>query len=340
MAAITLNSSTSTSSVFEPGWKKEQVTESAVQKLFVAKFKELVTVYEERKQVSSLKDLNVGPWYANDYAVALLAKKQEQRHTYLLGKSSFYYGFAPQGFSHTTHNASNPPKFPKEKDMASYTIERDCTPVQALKNIREGRFSFIDCGTAVEIAMYETLHTVFGDKLFNQTFASNGPHPLNVHPHLTKTSLYQSKLAKEAIVKDAALLQEGDNVYFANSPLYSVKFLDGLSLGLHTVWDKKCYIAFGTPSKGLTEDGVNDWLLAEFNTKPLPLETTLSATQIEYLKDDYREPRQQVEASIGGSLDNFIAPKEAFNAVIQAGQAGRQPIVRRLDVTNIQKTIR
>lgn len=49
-----------------------------VQDLFVTRFTQIVRSYEDKKHLSSLESLERGPWYANDYALALhLVKKRK-----------------------------------------------------------------------------------------------------------------------------------------------------------------------------------------------------------------------------------------------------------------------
>ena len=262
-------SSSSSAGAFVPayaGWSKEETTEDKVQKLMVSKFTEIVSDYDRKKQSGSVKDLATGPWYPSDYAIALEKLNQTKRLEFLVKKDAFFHGFAPKGFEQLDN-----PETPTGKQPMGYVIKADCLPTQALENVRSGQFSLIDCGNAVELAMYATLREVLGDQRFNSRFSGDGPSPLTLHPHVQKNPLYSLGFVKEVRIKspDEVRLAEmlalgshkphqlshvahlvwssnlrklkdtevqlGDDAHFSNVPLYSLKHPNGESGGFHTV---------------------------------------------------------------------------------------------------------
>lgn len=347
---ITSTSSTGASALLDAsslkpplmGWSKEQTTEEAVNQLMVQKFTEIVASYDQRKQAASLQDLATGPWYANDYATALQKHHQQGRLDWLKERDKFFHGHPPKGFIQQPN-----PETITRIDPCSYQIKEDCLPSQALENVITGPFSFTDCGSAVELAMYETLKEVLGEARFNEIFSAQGQTPLKLHSHVLKTPLYALGFAKEAMLDVRAISPNlGDNVYFSNIPLYTIKHPNGESKGFHAVCISpsdtvnKRYIAFGTPADGKTESEMNDFMVDEFNARPIAPSLIFKKQMEMYFQKEGKQAEVQFTMMTGRNIADFTTNREQFDLTVQQTnhmQAGLSPIVRRLDIETIRK---
>lgn len=322
------------------GWSRDQATEEAVNQLMIQKFTEIVASYDQRKQTNSLQDLATGPWYANDYATALQKHHQGARLEWLKAKDKFFHGHPPQGFI----QQPNPATLTKI-DPSSYQIKEDCLPSQAMENVKNGPFSFIDCGSSVELAMYETLKEVLGEARFNAIFSAQGKTPLKLHPHVLKTPLYALGFVKEAMLDTHAISPHlGDNVYFSNIPLYMMKHPNGESKGFHAVCISpsdvvnKQYIAFGVPAGGKTEGEMNDFMVDEFNSRPIAPSLIFKKQLETYFQAEGQQERAQFAALTGRKIEDFTTDRDQFEMTVEQtkhSQAGLSPIVKRLDIAAI-----
>lgn len=327
-----------------PGWAHEQVTEEAVNQLMIRKFTDIVASYDQRKHAASLKELATGPWYPNDYAAALEKHGQGKRMEWLRTKDAFFHGFPPKGFI----SQPNPATLTKI-DPSSYQIKPECLPSQALENIKTGQFSFTDCGSAVELAMYETLIDVLGEARFNEIFSAEGQSPLKLHPHVLKTPLYSLGFVKEEMLSpDAISPNLGDNVYFSNIPLYTIKHPNGESKGFHAVCISpsdvvnKRYIAFGAPARGLTEGEMNDFMVDEFNAPPINPYQIFTKQMAAHFQLESRQAEAQFTAKTGIKIADFKVDRDQFEQTVRQSahkMAGLSPIIKRLDIDAIRKYI-
>lgn len=248
-----------------PGWNKKDVTENSVRKLMVSKFTEIVGSYDQRKRTQDLKE--GGPWYANDYAATLINQKQTKRLDFFVQRNAFFHGFPPKGFD----AIANPASLTK-KEPFYYRIQPNCLPTDALQNVRSGQVSFIECSSAIELAIYETLREIMGDGRFNNLFSGSGQFPMTLSPHVKQTPLHSLKLISST---NADTSQMGDWAYFANVPAYYSRHPNGESKGFNAICiganqeGEKKYIAFGTSADGLTEQEMNRLLVKEFNEEPI-----------------------------------------------------------------------
>jgi hypothetical protein len=349
MAATSTSSLTSSPSAalsVMPGWKPNEVTPSAVQTLFVKKLTEFVASYNERKQAKELKDLSTGPWYQNDYALACQQHKQTSRLDFLVKRNAFHHGFAPKGFSLVPNS-----KMLTGVEFCSYQLNKDCLPVDGLRSIQTGQFSLIECNGAIEIAMYETIHEIFGSVRFNEVFSATGRHPLAIGRNcLEGKPLYQLGILKEAMLDlKEPLLDLGDWVHFPNVPLYQNKHPQGDFGGLNTVCisskeialQEKKFVGFGTSVEGVTVDQMSDLLMAHFNEKPIDSSHLLSKELTEHFAIEAETFRCIFEASTGlPSIPEEPMSKEIFQDAIRqttGGDQGFNPCVKRLDADRIRK---
>jgi hypothetical protein len=324
------------------GWAHEQVTEETVNQLMIRKFTEIVASYDQRKHAGSLQELATGPWYPNDYAAALEKRGQGKRLEWLRTKDAFFHGFPPKGFI----SQPNPATLTKI-DPSSYQIKPEFQPFQALENVKTGQFSFTDCGSAVELAMYETLKVVLGEARFNEIFSAEGQSPLKLHPHVLKTPLYSLGFVKEAMLDlDAISPNLGDNVYFSNIPLYTIKHPNGESKGFHAVCISpsdvvnKRYIAFGAPARGLTEGEMNDFMVAEFNAPPVNPYQIFTKQMAAHFQLECQQAEAKFTARSGIKIADFKIDRDQFEQTVQQTahkMAGLSPIVKRLDIDAIRK---
>ena len=335
--------SSSSEGAFVPayaGWSKEETTEDNVQKLMVSKFTEIVSDYDRRKQSDSVNDLEIGPWYPNDYARALQAHKQTARLKFLIDRNHLYHGFPPKGFT----LVNNPDRITGKEPLV-YAIQADCLPTQALENVLQDRFSLIDCPMAVQIAMYTTLREILGDLRFNSRFSGKGPSPLSLQPNVLKTPLNSLEFIQEPEVEAPCL---ADNVYFSNVPLYNIKQPNGESRGLHALCitpshvKEKKYIAWGTSEDGKTEGEMYDFLIAEFNAQRI--EPSLISTEKlnRAFASTIKARDEHFFRTTKKSITDFTIDRNYFEAIIKKtdyDEAGLYPIVKRLNIETILKNL-
>jgi hypothetical protein len=330
-----------TTSFPSTGWTKEQVTEETVNRLFVQKFKEIVSSYEERKKVTSPGDLAIGPWYPNDFALASEKHKRGNMLDFLVKTHSFYHGFPPKGF-----NIVSDPKFPTKISPCAYDLQKGVLPTEALDNVQNGQFSFIDCGIAVELGRYETVREIGGEERLNVRFSSDGACPLRLRPLMSSSPLFALGLMKEVHYDtDAISPQFGDNVHFSNVSFYLLKHLNGESAGFNAVCispsseqDKK-YIAFGLPVEGKTENGMNDVLHEEFNTIPIDLSLIFTEALVNHLRKEAKEKEAKFTAVAGEKISSCKIDREAFELLVQHSNhdVGLRPVAHRFDIEGIRK---
>ncbi len=326
------------------GWSKEQVTEEAVNHLLMQKLKEIASSYMQRKQADSIQGLVSGPWYQNDYALALQKHRQTSRLDYLVKKNAFYHGFAPKGFDQEP-NSSAPTKF----TPLSYQIQKDVLPTEALANVKTGQFSFIDCGTAIALARFETLREVFGANRFNDVFSGKGAFPLKLDRDITKTPLTSLGLVKEETFNVNAISPKlGDTVHFSNIPLYKIKHPNGEATGFNTVCisefseKEKKYIAFGLPAEGKTENEMSDVLMNEFNAKPITPSLIFTEDMIKHSKEQTRQREGEITEASGQDVSDVTINREEFEWAVNITnhmEAGMHPTVHRFDIQAIRKQL-
>jgi hypothetical protein len=328
------------------GWPKEQVTEESVNRLLVEKFKNIVVSYEQRKNNPTNQALQNGPWMANDYAIALNDGKQQKRLEWLINKNAIYWGFPPKGFTQKPYPGT--PITGPGSGMFLYQIADGVLPTQALENVKTGQFSFIDCGTAVNLAQYETLRDVFGATVFNARFASSGSFPLRMSPqNLQIQSLGLIKEIKYSV--DAISPQLGENMCFNNIPLYGLKHLNGEAPAFNVICispsseQEKEFIGFGLSSVGITAKKIHGKLVEEFNQKPIDPKLICTAKINDHLENDCKNYLSELEPQINCKLSDFKISLDDFeSAVTMYRQGAKDPvgllnIGKRFDIEAIQK---
>jgi hypothetical protein len=261
------------------GWRREDVTDSSVQDLFVMRFTEIVRSYEDRKSLSSLGSLEKGPWYANDYALALLTKRQHARHQYMIGKDFFFHGYPPEGFQQVSN-----PSYPRGVEFRAYKLKPESIPDESLDKALSGRFSFVDCGSAVQLAMYDTICEIVGTEKFNVIFSGTGSTPMKLHPVTFATPLSSLGFVSRTDLKSG--IQKGDHLYFENIPIYVSKDPNGEWRGIHSVVmtssevKPRKYVAFGANAAGFTQGEMVQRLIEEYNRDPIAPSSILSSSLV------------------------------------------------------------
>lgn len=324
------------------GWPKGEITDQKVRQLFVSKLKEIAASYEKRSLDKDLK--SGGPWYPNQYAIVLKELNQKKRLDFFISKNAFYYGFPPEGFTHLLSTESF-----GEKEPCGYQLAPHCQPVQGLDNALAGRVSLIDCANAVQLAMYATLREILGDEKFNQTFSGESKSSLCIHSHIEKTPLFTLGLVKEVEGHETPKL--GDSVYFSNIPDYVARHPNGDARGYHAVCigsgqesKEKKYVAFGTPSEGITERQMHDIIIQEFNKDPTDFSSILSGNLAKDLVAQTRELRTHLLVQLKLDVLSMQIDQEGFQRVIDrtkgegrlSFKAGLAPLFRHFDINGIK----
>lgn len=345
MAASVLKTGSSAESfsmVVCPGWSKGEITEQKVRNLLVSKFTEIAVSYEKRSLNKDLK--SGGPWYPIQYAAALKELKQKKRLDFLVSKNAFYHGFPPEGFTHlsSAENLSG-------KECCAYQIKPECQPAQGLDNVLAGRSSLIDCAVAVQLAMYATLREILGDEKFNQTFSGEGRSSLCVHSDIKETPLFNLGLVKEVVSHQTPKL--GDCVYFSNIPDYVPRNPNGdargyfaMCIGSDRESKEKKYVAFGTPSEGITKDEMYDILIQEFNKDPIDLSSILSEDLAKKLTQQITALRTHLLVQLNLDVLSLQLDREGFQRVIEGTKgsgrlsfkAGLTPLFRHFNIEAIK----
>lgn len=341
MAASVLKAESS-SMIIHAGWSKEELTDEKVSKLFISKFKEIATSYESRSANQDLK--SGGPWYPIQYSTVLQKLNQHKRLNFLMKNNAFYHGYPPEEFTHLA-NAQNL----GGKEPCAYQIKPDCEPVRGLNNALAGRVSLIDCSEAVQLAMYAALQEILGDEKFNQKFSGKGQSPLFLHPDIKETPLFTLGLVKE--VESHETPELGDCVYFSNIPDYVPRHSNGDARGYHAICvgsdqegKERKYVAFGTPSEGITKDEMYDILIQEFNKPPIDLFSILSNDLAKELTDQTKAFRTCLLKYNKLDVVNLELDREGFQRVIEATKrgarlslkAGLAPLFRHFDINGIK----
>jgi len=261
------------------GWKKEECTPSALQDLVTQKFTQLIKDLEKRDEESktSLAAAAKGPWYANQNYLALkhyssTNQTAQARLDTFKARNSFYDGFPPQGF-----NRIKDPSHLTGNRICGYVLnpEKNISASKGMQNMKE-TFSFIDCQEAIEIALYDSLHEVLGEKKFDELFDAKGKTPLQLDCSIKDTPL-QNFISVRQFSPTTPLgkspVKKGEAVHFKNLPFYGFKHPQGEGSGFHALCIQDTpevkFTAFGVPFEGVTEEGMLDILVDAFNEKPL-----------------------------------------------------------------------
>ncbi|MBY0528996.1 MAG: hypothetical protein K2P51_02270 [Rhabdochlamydiaceae bacterium] len=323
-----------------PGWRPEEINPSSLQSLFIKKFTEFVAEYQKRRQARKLEDLKSGPWYASDYALGCKKWGQFKHLKFLIKKNALYHGLPPEGFD-PLPDPSNVTGI----EFWSYQIQKEILPTEGLKSIRRGRFSFIDCQGAIEVALYETIHEIFGTLRFNEIFSGTGEYPLRIHLDWTQTPLYFLGIITQKTLDPTHLqLETGDQVNFPNLPFYQYKHEQGEFGGLNVICIspsdavEKQYIGFGTSSEGQTADQISDLLLAAFNEAPIDPSLILSKElDAHFQKVDQLTLTNSIEHA---RFQGITVEKAVFQKIIREitkSDSGYIPFCNRFRIKQIYK---
>lgn len=291
------------------GWKSGDITETRVQTLLREKMVALIANYRERQESSDQTVLDRGPWEPIDYASALDRFKQKKRKEAMIAKNCWQDGFPPEQFSLVPSSSVT------GHESFCYQLKEGATPVKGLNSILRGRFSLIDCTIATEIAMYETLHEIFGSSLFNEVFSAKGDYPFRIGGLNTESrSLIKLGVLAGAFFKpEKPEIKLGDLAHFPNLPQYEyVHFMEGFR-GLNAICisetdlpiDKKRFVGWGTPPEGMTIDEIIHLLFQEYVKEPVQPSELLSKElqknameSLERLSADYKELSDSFAATL------------------------------------------
>ncbi len=293
------------------GWKASQCTEGAIRDLVVEK---MMSVAADGAQRSAACKTNVavldrGFWYPNDYFEFLQDMNQAQRLEHLKEKNAFFNGVLPRGF------ASVPdPRSACGKRPCGYQLKIGVLPTDGLPAVRQ-TLCFLDCNEGIELAFYEALREILGDRRFNVRFRADGPSPLRLD-----NNLYETPLVKLSLVSNvpgdlgeqgARPVQPGDAVYFKNVPFYKVKHHEGEWAGFHVVCMQKSgiqrFVGNGTPPEGCTEDQILALFANAFNKRPILASSMYSRNLAVRI-----EKSGKVEAPPGMSQSQFLRMAQEF----------------------------
>jgi len=209
------------------GWHRQQCTQDNVNQLVKRKF--INIIHDSNRWRAEYKNntkiLDHGFWYPNEYLFALKEKGQHSRFEFLKNKSAAYHGFPPKSF---THVADETGQFVTNKRPCAYVLNNGLAS-EAIKNIRESQFFFIDCQEAIQIAEYEALLEILGDKKFDALFSPNGKTPLSFDPHSNRTPL------KDFLAQKQRSADDGEEAMFLNIRAYTVKHPLGEAGGYHAL---------------------------------------------------------------------------------------------------------
>jgi hypothetical protein len=264
----------------DTGWEPQECTWENVRDLFVSKVKDFAGAAYSRLNAykTNLKALQGGPWYANDYYVALKATNQTARLKALQKNGSFYSGRPPTGL-----NRIPDPSEHHGTMLFSYALIQNIPASEALMNIKE-TLCFIDCQGALEIAYFDVLLEVLGKRRFDHLFKYNQDYRLCIHTRIDRSSV--ALFLNRTVHHDAGTLgkrpiKKGEMGYFANIEAYHHKHPMGEMGGLHVCCIQETpqqkFTAFGLPPEGLNEEEILDLLVKEYNAEPLTREELVSA---------------------------------------------------------------
>ncbi len=257
------------------GWKAQECTDEALCDLLIDKAKALFSNANLRKAAykTDLKVLNNGFWYANEYFKFLSEKKQLKRLDALVKAGSFYHGRPPSGF---TTVATTKDKSYTEVSLFHYVLMQGVSATDGLVNAKEGPVWFSDCQIVLEMAFYEVLLQVGGERRFNASFSAGGATPLTLCPNIGLTPLTryltQTIHPEKGKVGQRPILR-GDASHFKNLPSYGIRHPQGESGGWHTLCLEALPVqivgGFGLPSRGVSENELIEHFVREFNETPI-----------------------------------------------------------------------
>ena len=322
------------------GWSKKDCTQDRVQECVLQKFQSIVEDGQRRLEgyKTDVKLLNSGFWYPTDYYKALLEKNEKGRLDW--GKKGpFFYGHPPKNFD-TMRDISKP----GGKKISGYILKKETLPSEALKSVRES-LCFFDCQEAIQLAQYEALLEILGEKRFNEQFSLNkSALVLSNNPEETPLFLFQTcQKFKSLDPTFLTSMKKGDQVFFTNLPSYRVKHVNGEGAGFHALCsqkgDEKKFIAFGVPKEGVTEEGMLKVLVEEFNKQPIPSKTLYSEEFIIKIKEKMPTHLSNEENGYKQGLNKRQVTIEELNQIQKTHPkaVGLKPFIRRLDAQKIVK---
>jgi hypothetical protein len=247
----------------------------------VARTVQEISADYEKRRLGSRNDptlLNGGIWMANEYYHALqeAGKTAASRLKFLTEKGYFYHVLPPKQFENIL-----------SKDavsgyvLSSIALKKNCKPSEALSAIKTN-LSLLDCSMVCQIGQYQAILEVLGEAKFNKLFSRDGKFPMVIGQYGEKiNSLCQGFLSggsNKSGIKGERPVNIGERHCFLNDEKYRERHsLMGDSqamnvIPIHSTPGKQKFVGFGLPGAGVSEEEIEQYLIDQYNQKPLDLE--------------------------------------------------------------------
>jgi hypothetical protein len=304
---------------------------------FVDTFRDIAYDYHNRRESLRRGEMTVlekGPWYAIDYMTSLKEIPcMAERFEHLKQKNAFYHHHCPEGFIPLTISC--------EPYALGFQIAPGIAPMAALASIRNGPFSFFDCGMSIQLALYLTIAAFWGEELFNHYFSGR----LLFCPEISKTPL--QTFLQDMRRTDSSAIAIGDIVHVKGAGSYLEKHPIGHMGGFNAVCTipqeterkEMRFIAFGAPHPvgGCSEVEMVNCLIDAYNEPPLDLSLFLTP---KFLTDaplpkNYDKPNTYRLKRIQ-SVDTYFLQPHTIHRLWEFGQA-MVPGCYRLDIPKIER---
>ncbi len=265
-----VDTSHSTSAVQPATHREESSIAEQLNNRIVEVMKEIVADSDRRLKSyqSDLTVLSSGCWYGNEYYKILKEKNQSKRLKFFLEDGAFYHGWASKKHFVRQSNPSKPAGY-----VVNFLKLKDgVTPSEGLKAFRS-ELTLTACGEICQIAQYEGIKAVWGEKKFNAIFSAQSKTPFSIlfdNPN--------NPLAKLFVVKkDVQVFKKGDLFHFQNTLYYPGKHVNGEAAGYNVICcddtpGQERFTALGLDPNGSTIPEIKQKMKYEYNLEPIGCE--------------------------------------------------------------------
>lgn len=228
----------------------------------------------ENRCTNGLKDpilLLKGIWLRNEYfSILKHSGCANTRLNYFKERNHIFNLLPPKGME----------KIPSDTSVTGYdtnevTIKKKALPSDVLDAARKG-FSLLNSVAVCQIAIYKAICDIVGKDKFNMFFKHDGKIPLSLG-NLQKSFKCLQIKADSTQRKENRPVKVGSLILFQNVKTYKQKhqILGGDPSLLVMCIDEmphKRYIGYGLPSRGCTEEEIEDILVRKYNQPPFTCE--------------------------------------------------------------------
>jgi hypothetical protein len=283
MSLINIETSQKQIAVYNPQSKiksaDDQLFEERMGEIVARTVQEICADYEKRRWGwrNDHTLLEKGIWTANEYYHALkeVGAKAKPRLKTLIDKGYFYHPLPPEHFERIISEAS-----PSGYSQNSIVLKEDIQPSAALSNIKT-MFSLLDGTMVCQIGQYQALYEVLGEAKFNKLFSRKGKYPMVIGSYDGKISLcngFLSEGSNKSGVKGERPIKVGEVHCFKNIQMYTDRHtVMGESGAVNVVpisstFGNQKFVGLGLPGSGVSEEEIEQYLIDQYNQKPLDLE--------------------------------------------------------------------